>query len=135
MLLTAPLLPQLTRPAAFLPAADLAISESDLVLTLDLPGLTREDVSIQVQSDELTVRGERRPREADDGTSYVYAQRPFGSFEHRIRIPNGVDADSITANMQHGVLSLIVPKPEPIKPKKIEIGSRSEERELETAPA
>ena len=135
MLLTAPLLTQFTRTAGFLPAADLAVSDSDLVLTLDLPGLTAEDLEIEVRNDELTVRGERRPREAGDGTSYVYAQRPFGAFEHRIQIPDGVDPNSITASMQHGVLSLIVPKPEPVKPRKIEIGSKSEERELEAAPA
>jgi HSP20 family protein len=121
--------------AAFLPAADLAVSESDLVLTLDLPGLTPEDLAIEVQNDELTVRGERKPREASDATSHVYAQRPFGKFEHRIQIPDGVDADSITASMEHGVLSLIVPKPEPVKPKKIAVGSKRQERELEAAPA
>jgi HSP20 family protein len=135
MLLTAPLLTQFTRTGGVLPAADLAVSESHLVLTLDLPGLTAEDLSIEVRNDELTVRGERQPREAGDGMSYVYAQRPVGAFEHRIQIPNGVDAEKITASMEHGVLSLIVPKPEPIKPKRIEIGSKSEERELESAPA
>jgi HSP20 family protein len=135
MLWTAPLLTQFTRTAAFLPAADLVVSESDLVLTLDLPGLTPEDLEIEVQNDQLTVRGERKPREAGDATSYLYAQRPFGAFEHRIPIPDGVDADSITASMQHGVLSLIVPKPEPVKPKKIAIGSMREERELQTASA
>jgi HSP20 family protein len=134
MLWTAPLLTQFTRAAPLLPAADLAVGESDLVLTLDLPGLTAEDLSIEVQNNELIVRGERKPREAGDATSYVYAQRPFGAFEHRVQIPNGVDADAITASMQHGVLSLIVPKPEPIKPKKIQIGAKSE-RELEAAPA
>ena len=135
MLWTAPLLTQFTPTAAFLPAADLAVSESDLVLTLDLPGLTAEDLSVEVHNDELTVRGERKPREAGDGTSYVYAQRPVGVFEHRVQIPSGVDVDNITASMEHGVLSLIVPKPEPLKPKKIEIGSKTEERELEAASA
>ena len=135
MLWSTPMWPQFTRTAGFLPAADLAVSESDLVLTLDLPGLTAEDLSIEVQNDELTVRGARRPGEASDGTSYIYAQRPFGAFEHRILLPGGVDADAITASMEHGVLSLIVPKPEPIKPKKIEIAAKSDERELEAAPA
>ncbi len=131
MLWTAPLVTQFTRSAAFLPAADLAVSESDLVLTLDLPGLTAEDLEIEVRNDELTVRGERKPREAQDGASYVYAQRPFGTFEHRIQLPGGVDADSITASMEHGVLSLIIPKP--VKERAtIPIGSGTEQRQLET---
>ena len=143
MLWTAPLVTQFTRTAAFLPAADLAVSDSDLVLTLDLPGLTAEDLSIEVQDNELTVRGERKPREALDGTSYVYAQRPFGCFEHRVPLPRGIDAEAITASMEHGVLSLIVPRPAPLKPRKIEIGAKveqqidaeAEERELAAAPA
>ncbi|MDP8967084.1 MAG: Hsp20/alpha crystallin family protein [Actinomycetota bacterium] len=128
-----PLLAQYTRNAAFIPAGDLAVSENDLVLTLDLPGLTPEDLSIEVQDGELTVRGERRRPQGEEGTSYAYAQRPFGAFEHRVQIPQGVDTDAITASMENGVLSLIVPKPEPLKPRKIEIETNKEERQLAAA--
>ena len=130
----APLFAQ-QRSAAFLPAGDLSVSESDFVLTLDLPGLTPEDLSIEVQDTELTVRGERRRPQVGEGTTYVYAQRPFGAFEHRIQISNGVDPEGITASMSDGVLSLIVPKPEPLKPKRIAIGSAAaaEDRQLEEA--
>lgn len=105
------------------------------MLALDLPELTAEEVSIEVQRDELIVRGAHKPRQAGDGSSYVYAQRPFDAFEHRIQIAAGVDADSITATMQHGVLSLIVPKLEPLKPNDIEIAVKSAECEREAAPA
>ena len=131
----APLLTQLNRSAAFVPAADLSVSERDIVLTVDLPGLTADDLSIDVRGGELTVRAERKRPQGDEGASYVYALRPFGVFEHRIQIPKDVDPDTITASMQNGVLSLIVPKPEPVKPKKIAVGSKHEERELEAAPA
>jgi HSP20 family protein len=115
--------------------ADLAVSESDLVLTLDLPGLAPEDVSIDVQDDVLTVRGERKRAQVGNGTSYAYVQRPFGAFEHRIGLPKGVDRAAITASMKDGVLSLIVPKPERLRPQKISIGSKEEERQLEPAAA
>lgn len=131
----APLLTQLNRSAAFVPVADLSVSERDLVLTLDLPGLTAEDLVIDVEGDALTVRGERKRPQVDEGASYAYAQRPFGAFTHRMQIPRGVDPDSITASMQNGVLSLIVPKPEPAKPKRIAIGSAGEGRQLEPAAA
>lgn len=137
-----PLLTQFTRQACFLPAGDLSVGDSDLVLTLDLPGLSPEDLSIEVQGSELTVRGERKRPQARDGTSYLYAQRPFGAFEHRVQIQEGVDPGSITAGMQDGVLSLIVPKPEPARPKRIAIGagqealtSDQEDRQLEPAAA
>jgi HSP20 family protein len=126
-------LTQLHRTAAFVPMADLAVSDADVVLTLDLPGLTPEDVSIDVQDGQLTVRGERKRPQVGNGTSY--AQRPFGAFEHRIGLPTGVDPAAITASMKDGVLSLIVPKPERLKPQRISIGSKDEERQLEPAMA
>lgn len=138
----APLLTQFTRQAGFLPLGDLSVTDSDLVLTLDLPGLAPEDLSIEVQGSELTVRGERKRPAAEEGASYLYAQRPFGAFEHRIQIPETVDPDSLTASLENGVLSLIVPKPEPLQPKRIAIGSKQEElgateedRQLEPAAA
>ena len=126
---------QLTRPAVFVPAADVAVSDDDLVLTMDLPGFTVDDVSIEVQDTVLTVRGERKRPEVSDGTSYVHVERPSGAFERRILVPKGVDPDRITASLADGVLSLIVPKPERLKPKAITIGTGNEHKQLETAAA
>jgi HSP20 family protein len=117
-----------------MPAADVTVSEGDLVLTLDLPGLTADDVSIELVDGFLTVRGERRRPHTADGTSWVHSERPFGAFERRIAVPKGVDADAVTASMDNGVLSLIVPKPERLKPKAIAIGT-ADRRELEAAAA
>ena len=128
----APMFTQFDRPALF-PAGDLAASESDLVLTLDLPGLTAEDLSIEVHNDALTVRGERPRPEVGEGVTYLYAQRPYGTFEHRVELPKGVDPAAITASIDNCELSLIIPKPEPLKPKRIAIGAPSEDRQLESA--
>ncbi len=126
---------QLTRPAAFVPAADVAISDDDLVLTMDLPGFSSDEVAIEVEDNVLTVRGERKRPAIAEGTSYVHVERPFGAFERRITVPKGVDADRITASLTDGVLSLILPKPERMKPKAIAIGTGTEHKQLETAAA
>lgn len=126
---------QLTRPAAFVPAADVTVSDDDLVLTMDLPGFTSEDITIDVQDNVLTVRGERMRPEISDGTSMVHVERAFGAFERRVTIPKGVDPDRITASLDNGVLSLIVPKPEQLKPKSITIGTGTERKQLETTAA
>lgn len=94
-----------------------------------------DDVSIDVQDGRLTVRGERKRPHAEEGTTYVSVQRPFGAFEHRIGLPKGVDPTAITASMKDGVLSLIVPKPERLEPQRIAIGSKVEERQLAGAAA
>jgi HSP20 family protein len=120
----------------FTAPADVTVGENDLVLTMDLPGLTAEDLAIELVDGYLSVRGERRRPEVGEGKSFVHAERPFGSFERRIKLPDGVDPDSIMARMDNGVLSLIVPKPERLKPRTIAIGTdSSEQRELETATA
>jgi len=130
-----PLFPR-THATAFTAPADVTVGESDLVLTMDLPGLTGEDLDIELVDGYLSVRGERRRPEVGEGKSFVHSERSFGAFERRIKLPDGVDPDSIMARMDHGVLSLIVPKPERLKPRSIKIGTdSSEQRELETATA
>jgi len=123
------------RTATFLPPADITVSEGDLVLTLDLPGLTADDVSIELADGFLTVHGERKRPQLAEGTSWVHSERAFGSFARRVAVPKGVDADAIMASMDNGVLSLIVPKPERLKPKTIEIASGADRKELEPAAA
>jgi HSP20 family protein len=129
-----PFTPLFTRSSAFPAPADVIVGESDLVLTMDLPGLTADELEIELLGDQLSVRGERRRSDVGEGKAFAHAERPFGRFERRFRVPDGVDPDSILARMEHGVLSLIVPKPERLKPKTIAIGT-SEQRKLETAGA
>ena len=131
----APLVRQMTRVPAFAPPADLTVSEGDFVLTMDLPGVRAEDLEIEMVGGELVVRGERRRPELGDGTQWAHSERAFGRFERRIRVPDGVEAGSVTASMDHGVLSLIVPKPERLKPKAIALDGGTEQRQLETTTA
>src|SRR3954447_12537566 len=126
---------QLTRPAALVPALDVATSDDHVILTMDVPGFKSEELSIEVEDRYLTVRGERKRPHAADGTSYVHIERPFGAFERRITVPAGVDADRITASLDDGVLSLIVPKPQRLKPKAIAIDGGTQQRRLETTSA
>jgi len=84
---------------------------------------------------ELVVRGERKRPELADGSRWAVIERAFGTFERRLRLPPGVDPDAITASVDNGVLSMIVPKPEALKPKTIAIESGSKRRELETTTA
>ena len=128
----APFTAQLNR-AAFLPAADVTVSESDVVLTMDLPGLTADDLDIELMDGYLSVRGERRRPEVADGARWAHAERTFGAFERRVKLPDGVDPDTITASMDNGVLSLIVPKPEKLIPRTIAIGAGERRRQLETS--
>ena len=127
-----PLVSQFTRTAAFMPATDVTVSDGDMVLTMDVPGLSSDDLSIEMIDGYLVVRGERTRPDVQQGTSLAHRERAFGQFERRIKVPEGVDSDAITASMDNGVLSLIVPKPERLKPKAIAIGNGTAQRQLET---
>ena len=131
-------LSSMLQPAArtgFLAPADVAVSENDVVLTMDLPGLTADDLHIEVLDGQLVLRGERRRPELSEGSRWAHAERTFGRFERRIQLPRGIDPDAITASMDNGVLSLIVPKPEALKPRTIAIGTGQEQPQLATSTA
>jgi HSP20 family protein len=121
------------RSLAFVPAADLAVTGTDIVLTLDVPGLTSDDVSIEVVDNTLIVRGERRRDDAPEGTQYAHLERGVGRFERSVRLPAGVDPDAVTASLENGVLSLIVPKPADARPRSIPIESGGRAKELTAA--
>jgi HSP20 family protein len=135
MFLFDPFAPLAPRTGAFLAPVDIMVAENDVVLTFDLPGVKGGDLDVEVLDRELVLRGERRRPEVQDDVTWAHAERPFGAFERRIRLPEGVDPDAISASMDDGVLSLIVPKPERLTPKAIKIGSGTEQRELETSTA
>jgi HSP20 family protein len=118
------------RSAAFIPPVDVTMSKSDLVITMDVPGLRPDALDIEVVDGNLLVRGERARPELTGDATWTHAERAFGRFERRIKLPQGTDPDAITANFEHGVLSLVVPKPDRMKPRRITIDSGSERKEL-----
>lgn len=132
----APLAGRLRPSAAFMPAADVTVSDNDVVLTLDLPGLAPENLSIEAQDNYVTVRGERPLPRLAQGIAFIHAERPLGAFERRFQVPKDTDPGAIAAKMEHGVLKLTIPKPERTKPKTIQIDTKEEQQEqLEPAMA
>ena len=95
----------------YLPPVDVTVSDRDLVLTMDVPGLTAEDVSIELVDGQLVVRGERLPAFLPAGSRFARRERAYGRFERAIDIPDEVDPEQITVSVDHGVLSLIAPRP------------------------
>jgi HSP20 family protein len=109
----------------WVPAMDLVETESDLVLRADLPGLTRDDVQIEIKDGALTVAGERKAEHEEKAEGYYRVERSFGSFSRAMTLPEGVDADSVTADFADGVLEIRIPKPAERKPHRVEIGAES----------
>jgi HSP20 family protein len=129
---------------SFVPAADVVVTDDDVTVIMDVPGLKVDDVTIELIGDTLTVRGERAyPYGDDEGRTWQRVERGFGKFERVLRVPAGLDPEQISASMADGVLTLHIPKPESRKPRRIEITTNgrpaleqnTDERELAGAAA
>jgi HSP20 family protein len=113
--------------AHFLPPADVLAHDDGATVSMDLPGLRAEDVEIELENETLTVRGERPWPYGDDNATPRRVERAFGAFERSMRVPQGVDPDSVSAAMHDGVLELRIPKPETLKPHRIQVQAASDE--------
>jgi HSP20 family protein len=108
--------------STWLPTVDAWETESELVLSFDLPGVEEDAISVEVEDNTLTVSGERRRTHEHSGDRFYRYERRFGSFARSVSLPAGVSEDSITATFRDGVLEIRVPKPEEPKPRRIKVG-------------
>ena len=106
----------------WMPAMDLVESADHFVLRADLPGMSEEDVNLEFEDGTLTVSGERKSEHEEENEGFHRVERSFGAFSRSLTLPQGVDADAVTASFDRGVLEIRIPKPEQRKPRKIEIG-------------
>jgi HSP20 family protein len=106
----------------WIPAMDLAETDDHLVLRGDLPGMTEDDVDIEIKDNVLTVSGERRSKSEEKGEGYHRVERAFGHFSRSLTLPQGVDPDKVEARFENGVLEVQIPKPAEAKPTRVQIG-------------
>lgn len=110
------------RVEALVPPVDIVEDDDRLTISIDLPGLTREDVDVTVNDGVLTVRGERTLEvRKDDPRRFHRIERSYGSFSRSLALPPNVESDKIEATFRDGVLTLTLPKTEAAKPRKIEV--------------
>jgi HSP20 family protein len=102
------------------PSADISENDSELVFTLDVPGLEKEELNISVDNGVLTVTGERKPEEVESHDRHR-VERWYGKIQRSFRLPRTVDAEKITATLKNGVLTLVIPKKEDAKPREIPV--------------
>ena len=107
----------------WLPAMDLVERESEFVLRADLPGLSEEDVNIEVEDNVLTISGERKSEHEERTEGYYRLERASGNFSRSLTLPEGVDPEKVQASFDRGVLEVRIPKPEQRKPRKVTISA------------
>jgi HSP20 family protein len=100
------------------PQVDIFRRNDSIVVRADLPGVSREDVSVDLEEGVLTIRGERRHDAEEEREGYYWSERSFGSFERSIPLPEGVDESKAAATFKDGVLEVTMPAPKEQSPRK-----------------
>ena len=103
------------------PPVDIYETTGDLVIKAELPGLSTEDVSVRVEDNVLTLKGERKRGEGVDRENYHLVERSYGHFRRSFVLPSNVDQKKVQAKFKDGVLFIAIPKSKRVRPKKIAI--------------
>lgn len=106
---------------ALTPLVDVHQTDDTVAVTVSLPGVKPDDVSITLTGRTLVISGELKEDEQVDRDQYVYRERRVGSFNRRIQLPVRVVGDEADATFENGLLHLVIPKAEESKPRQIEI--------------
>jgi HSP20 family protein len=103
------------------PVVDIYDKEGVIIIHAELPGVTKDDVSIEVKDNVLTLKGERVQIKEVNEDKYFRKERSFGSFYRAFTLPSAINPDNIKATFKDGVLEIEIPKPEEQTPKQIKI--------------
>ena len=103
------------------PSADIVENDNEFVVTVELPGVPKEDVRITVNDGVLTVKGEKKQDHEVKEDRYRRLERSFGAFERSFTLPATVQSDGIAAHYGNGILKITIPKAEQAKPREIDV--------------
>ncbi|MFL5815198.1 MAG: Hsp20/alpha crystallin family protein [Bdellovibrionia bacterium] len=110
---------------AFVPACDVEEDENHFLLILEMAGMKKDDIKLEINDGQLMISGERHQESRQKGEGRRYSERKFGKFQRRFVLPAGIDASRVEASYEDGILRIMVPKAESSKPRQIKIGSGS----------
>lgn len=105
----------------WIPAVDVSEEQEAYVVKVELPGVSKDDVKITLESNILTIRGEKKAESEVKEKNYHRAERSYGSFQRSFTLPSTVKNDKIDAVYKDGILTVSLPKAEESKPKQIEV--------------
>ena len=113
-----------SKSETILPSADIIENDEAFVVSLDLPGISKDDVKISVEKNTLTVEAARKQDVSNVPNGYSHRERPAGSFKRSFRLSPTLKLDAIDAQLELGILTLTIPKTEEAKPRNLQIKVR-----------
>jgi HSP20 family protein len=103
--------PERRAAGAWAPRVEMVEREGELLVRAELPGMTRENVKVEVTDDAVTIHGERKEEKKEEKKGYHYSECHYGSFFRSIALPEGADPSKATAEFRNGVLEVVMPGP------------------------
>jgi len=103
------------------PSLDVSQDNDNLYVVAELPGMKRENIDISLHDGTLTLKGERKQESDEQEKKGFRSERFFGKFSRSVTLPTRVDATNVTASYKEGLLKVVLPKAEEVKPKQIEV--------------
>ncbi len=94
----------------FAPASEASRKDDAYEIDMELPGVKAEDIDVSVHDGALVVKGEKRSERTEEGRTYFFSERQFGSFQRSFRLPPDADPEAVSADHKDGVLSIRVPR-------------------------
>ena len=118
-------------PSDWAPAIDMFQRGNDLVIRADVPGLSKDDITVDIADDQVTIRGERRYDHEEERDGVLRSERSYGSFCRVVPLPQGAIADSAKATFNNGVLEVVVQAPsfDVRRGRRVEIKEGSEKKQ------
>lgn len=114
--------PKPSEAGIIVPNIDMYDRKSEIVLKAELPGVEKDGIDLTITKDSITLKGEVKKEEEIKEEDYYSCERSYGSFTRTIALPVEVDSEKATATFKNGVLEVVLPKKEELKPKEIKIG-------------
>lgn len=108
----------------FAPQAEAAATDDAYEISIELPGVTKENIDVSVHENVLTIKGEKRSERTEKGKTYFFSEREYGSFQRSFRLPADAHADKITADFKDGVLDVKIAKQGEMPPEARKISVR-----------
>jgi len=104
-----------------MPAVDVYEEKDGVVIKAEIPGLSKEDINVQVSDSSVTIKGEKKREEEVKEEDYCCCERSYGAFARTIELPSEVKADQVKASFKNGVLEIRLPKTEEAKKKAVTV--------------
>ena len=109
------------RRETFIPKIDVSENEKEFLIDVEVPGLNKEDIHVDLENRTLTISGERSREEKEETKQYHRIERHYGSFSRSFTLPDNIDEKSVEASYNNGILHIVIGKKEEMTKKKIEV--------------